>query len=193
MGILYDPVINDLSISVGRYLKSTLNLPKVARVPTKPGAIIRGLLGHLLAAKVSEEHFDSDFDSKLRPLIFDSALPIPEDIHIYYWVFPYDISVVMRDFGVTSLDYPSKGPTFCNSIRYFPLAYLMTNAAAYGELEELTTHRNSEIQSVASIPIRLTETKPAFWPAGAESNVVIGGESLWNSAVALPRHRGRQA
>lgn len=51
LGFRYDPIINDFAITVGRYLNSNLHFPEIISHRTRPAALMRGLLGHLIAAK----------------------------------------------------------------------------------------------------------------------------------------------
>ena len=60
LGEKYDTVLNDFAIGVGKFLKSTIDLPPIVHYETRPTALIRALLGHLLATKAHID--DVSFD-----------------------------------------------------------------------------------------------------------------------------------
>ncbi|MBI1807001.1 MAG: hypothetical protein HYR76_08130 [Ignavibacteria bacterium] len=196
MGRRYDAALNEFALSVGRYLKTQLSLPPIIQHNTRPAALIRGILGHLVSAKIERD--EAVLDKQISPLILDESLPIPDDIHIFYWIFPYDFICIVRDVAIVSLTDPTKSIHYCHFIKYFPIAYLVSNKPAYDGLEELTKFRNASIDDEIAIPIRLNQVKPIHWPEMVEdAKVMLGGQSLMNSvfasrktkkAASVPRH-----
>ncbi len=71
-------------------------LPSFTYIKTKPIRFIKCLLGHLLAAKTEIDN--SKFDGLVRNLIFSDSTAIPSNINILYWIYPYDCTVILRDF-----------------------------------------------------------------------------------------------
>ena len=69
LGATYDPALNELARTVGRFLRTPLTLPAVVQVETRPTAVVRAVLGHLLAARLSSE--DGFFDPDIRGLVLD--------------------------------------------------------------------------------------------------------------------------
>lgn len=176
IGQKYDVVIKDFANSVGRYLNSTLRLPPSVKHRTKPVALMRGILAHLLAAKIKLD--DGDFDNTLRELIRDESLPIPPDIFVHYWTYPYEQIVVLRDFAIASLKSHRAG--FFNTIKYFPIAYLISSVPDFCGLPELTAFRNCNVDEEVDIPIILEKTAHPFWPEApdADSVIVFGQEAV---------------
>ncbi len=183
MGRLYDTTINEFAISVGRYLKSQLTLPPIIYHKTRPAALIRGVLGHLIASKIERD--EALFDKRMAPLIFDSTKQIPSDIHIYYWIFPYGCSVTIRDMAIHLIFGPPKNIFFCHFIKYFPIAYMVSDKSPYKGVDELTQFREASLEDEIAIPIRLNDIKPANWPEMVDdTKIIIGGQSMANSIFA---------
>ena len=120
LGHKYDPIIKEFAFSVGRYLKAVLTFPKIIHHKTKPVALIRGILGHLLAAKA--EYDKVVFDEKVRTFLFDETAVIPDEIHVYYWLYPYPQVIIMNDFVMPARrgDFGEVG--LFHTLKYFPVA-----------------------------------------------------------------------
>lgn len=188
LGKRYDPIINDFAISVGRYLKSTLTFPPVVHHRTKPARLIRGILGHLLAAKIDVD--DVVFDREVREFLFNEDMPIPENIHIFYWLYPYDHTVITRDFVMPSVRGNYNNIAFFHTLKSFPIAYLISDVSGYSDLFELTIYRNVGIDEEVEIPIDLRRIEHPCWPDMADKgNFIIGGQSFVSSISALPRKK----
>jgi hypothetical protein len=190
LGDRYDPALNDFALSVGRFLNTSLELPPILHVDAKPGSIARAVLGHILAARLSLE--DSFFDHLIREAVLNPDDPMPEGINIFYWIYPYAQQVVFRD-GVM----PSKRGRFdaemiqrFGLLKYFPIAYLVTDADEYEGLEALTLWRNESAEQVLKLPVRLNQVFDAFWPEapGPGNFLLIGAEGM-ESVQAHPRGR----
>jgi len=67
---------------------------------------MKALLGHLVAAKVDIEN--TLFDQQAREYVLDINAPLPAEINIFYWVYPHDCSVTIRDFGCLRQEAHSK-------------------------------------------------------------------------------------
>lgn len=189
LGHRYDPALNEFSLTVGRYLRSGLTFPSVVHHRARPAAMIRGILGHLLAAKfqIDEVLFDRD----VREFIFDESKPIPDNIFIFYWLYPYEQSITMRDFGMLAVrgDF-GKNIGFCHVLKYFPIGYLIIDKPCYEGLEELTAYRHLSVEDEVEIPIRLDRVEHPHWPEIVdEGNIVFGGKSAKEAILARPKRR----
>ncbi|MBU2520904.1 MAG: hypothetical protein KKD50_01605 [Proteobacteria bacterium] len=186
IGVQYDTVINDFAISVGRYLKSQFKFPEVLHHKTKPVRLIRGILAHLVAAKV--EFDDSLFDQQVRELIFDETEEIPNKTHIFYWIYPYDCTIILRDFGMPAVRGNFKAFGFFQTLKYFPMAYLISNKPYYENLLELTKYRKHGIDDEIEIPIQLSRVEHHYWPEMVDKgNMLFGGQAVTGSITALPK------
>ena len=147
IGELYDPGINEFSKGVGSYLKSNLYLPPKIYYKAKPIKIIRGVLAHLLSAKIEVD--EVNIDKTIRDFIFDLKKPIPTNLHVFYWTYPYENTEILRDFGMPRLRGQWGTYTLFNTIKFFPIAYLITDIPNYESLPELTVfnHLHSVLAS----------------------------------------------
>lgn len=186
LGKEYDPTINEFAISVGLYLKSNLKFPPIIHHKTKPARLMRGILGHLVAAKIEMD--ESLFDETVREFIFDDNASIPGIINLFYWVYPYKRTVIMRDFAMPSArgDFGSFG--FFQTIKYFPIAYLATDLPRYESLFDLTKYRECSIDEEVNIPIQLEKSNHYYWPEMVDKgNFVMAGQAASNSVSAQPK------
>lgn len=189
LGHKYDPVLNDFSISVGRYLKSVLTFPSIINLRTRPGALMRGLLGHLIAAKTDFD--ETVFDEQVREYFFDEWKSVPTGIHLFYWLYPYIQTVIMRDFAMPAVRGNfGRGAGVFHTLKYFPIAYLVTNLSKYEGLFELTQYRNLGSDDETEIPIQLNRIEHPFWPEMVDDgNILLGSKSGASSVSARPRRR----
>ena len=188
LGSEYDPVINDFSISVGNYLNSNIKLPKVINHKVKPQRLMKALLGHLVAAKVDIEN--TLFDQQAREYVLDLSATLPKDINIFYWPYPHDCSITIRDFAMFTPRGTFNEPAIFQTLKYFPIAYLCCNKATYADLECLSWYREAGIDDEIEIPINLSRIEHPYWPEAPtdnDNNVFFGGQSAANSVHAKPK------
>jgi hypothetical protein len=187
LGHRYDPVLNNFALGVGGILKSTIEIPAVFHYKTQPVKLIKAILGHLLAAKNVIDN--AGIDQKIRHFLLDDNAQLPEEIKIFYWIYPYEDIVVIRDVFMSS-ERGSFGQFghFIGILKYFPVAYLVCNLPQYEELDELTFYRDLELDETVDIPIRLTNTRHSSWPEVVnEGNFIAFGPSINSSVHARPK------
>jgi hypothetical protein len=188
LGTEFDPTINDFALSVGRYLQSTIELPDTINHKVMPQRLMKAILGHLIAAKVEIEN--TLFDQQAREYVLDIAAPLPKDINIFYWLYPHDCSITMRDFVMFTPRGTFQEPAIFQTLKYFPIAYLCNDKSEYAGLDNLSWYRNAGIDDEIEIPINLRRTEHPYWPeapSDEENNIVAGGASAFNSVHAIPK------
>jgi len=186
LGRRYDPVLNEFAIGVGRFLNTTLEMPPIIRCETNPNLLIRAIVGHLLAAKGDFEN--TTIDEKLRSFFLDESAEFPNDLKIFYWVYPYPYIFVIRDVVMPAVR-GNLGTMGCFSIlKYFPIAYLVCDLAQYEGLDDLTFYYDKNSSKVVNIPIKLKQLKHPQWPEIVDdTNFIVGGQSLKSSVFATPK------
>lgn len=188
LGAKYDPILNDFAIGIGRFLNTTIDLPPVIDYETKPTALIRAILGHLLAAKAHID--DSIFDQRVRDFFFDESVGIPDDTRIFYWIYPYEDIVIIRDIVMPAVRGRGGKLGFFNILKYFPIGYVVCDLDSYEGLNELTRFRRLRPDQSASVPINLRGIRHPQWPEIVDGgNFIAGGLSLESSLHAKPRGR----
>lgn len=186
LGQQFDPVLNKLANDVTLLVRSPLHLPPVLEVETKPHRLIRAILGHFVAAKSGLD--DVVFDQQVRDFIFDQSAPLPDEINIFYWVYPYPLQVVIRDVGMPSKRGDFSDFMFCQILKYFPVAYLVSTAAEYEGLSKLTQHRSAAPDEVVKLQIGLRDVPHQHWPEAPErGNILFGGQAMESSVIGSPR------
>jgi hypothetical protein len=191
LGQKYDAVVNEFALSVGRYLKSGFKFPEIIHHKTKPQRLIKGILGHLIAAKA--EYDDVVLDTQVREFILDENSLVPNNIYMFYWLYPYNCTIILRDFGMPSVRGNFKDFGFFHTLKYFPIAYLVSDKPRYEGLLELTKYRNVQIDEEVEIPIDLKRVEHFYWPEMVDNrNILFGGQSAVNAVTAVPK-RMKQA
>lgn len=189
LGKKYDPALNEFTVTTGKLLQTTIHLPSIINVRARPTAIARAVLGHMLAAKI---HIDDVVpDREIREFFFDEDAPIPDSIHLFYWIYPYTSVVLIRDIAMPAARGRFDGSVGVFSIlKYFPVAYLVTDLQSYEGLTELTSFRHLKSSEFADIPIPLQKIHDLAWPEMVDdNNIVAGGISLQSSIYATPRRK----
>ncbi|MCX5801280.1 MAG: hypothetical protein NTX17_07840 [Candidatus Eisenbacteria bacterium] len=186
LGRKYDPVLNDFALGVGRFLNATLEITPIIKYETRPNLLIRAIVGHLLAAKGYFEN--TTIDEKLRNFILDESADFPDNLRIFYWVYPYPYVVVIRDVVMPAVR-GNFGTKSCFSIlKYFPIAYLVCDLAHYEGLDDLTFYYDENSSKLVNIPIKLRQVKHPEWPELVDdTNFMVGGQSFKSSLFATPR------
>lgn len=188
LGQKYDPILNDFAISVGKYLKTSLRLPNVINHPVKPQRLLKSLLGHLVAAKVDIEN--TAFDVAARNYVLNETAKLPKDINVFYWIYPYNCSVSIRDFAMFTPRGTFNEPAVFQTLKYYPVAYLLTDKSEYANLNSLSQFRDCELDDEVDIPVNLTRIQDPYWPeapSDEDNNVFFGGESAMNAIHARRR------
>lgn len=185
MGEAHDPHLNKLAKTVGGFFRTDLWVPPTVRVSTRPNALIRSILGHLVAARFgSGQGF---FDHYVRELINDDSAAIPEDIHVFYWIYPHHQQTVLRDSLMPAVRGRFAELQRFSLLKYFPLAYLVTTASAYEGLPCLTRWRDQPSHFETPLTIDFRCARGARWPeAPAPGSFLFGGNDLMESVLAEP-------
>ena len=195
LGVEYDPSLNDFAVSVGRYVRTALELPSTISHRVKPQRVMKALLGHLVAAKVEVE--DTYFDKLAREYVLGPGRPMPETLNIFYWIYPYQCSVTIRDFGMFTPRGTFNEPAIFQTLKYFPIAYLCSEKCDYAGLPSFSRYRCAGLDDEIEVPIDLRRVEDPFWPeapSDTDNNVFFGGQSASNAVLARPRvltQRGR--
>jgi len=191
LGQNFDPTLNEFAQSVTTYLRTTIHLPKTVHHKTKPKRLIKAVLGHLVAAKADLE--DTAFDRAAREYVLDASGELPRDIHIFYWPYPYLCSITIRDFAMFVPRGTFNEPAMFQTMKYFPIAYLVCSKPSYSGLNSLSMYQDSSLDEEIEIPIPLDRVEDAQWPEAphGKNNVFFGGQSAVDAIVAQPRFPGR--
>ena len=185
LGSNYDLALGQFSRTVESFISSSIDLPASFEVECFPNAIIRSVLGHLLAAKT--EHDDVVIDSLIRPSILDKSVPIHEDIHIFYWVYPYDKTIILRDFGMSAVRGRFDKPGVFSMMKFYPIAFLLTyQLPEYAGLHSLHQFNGLSADDKACLTVDLQTVRSSAWP---ENKGILVGRAERDSVYSVPHTR----
>lgn len=181
LGTMYDPAFIDFTIQVGRLLRTRLHLPSTMNINGKPQKIMRAVLGHLAAQGVDRYKKGPDTEP-LRDYFIDPAAPLPDWINIYYWVYPFQRQVLVRDCALTDLRV--KEPVLIWFMKFFPVAFMVTwrEPAGYEfDLPNLAQHRVLGLEDGVDLPIHLDHIPHEYWPEAPTDHSIVtyGQEAIW--------------
>jgi hypothetical protein len=185
IGREYDIVLNKFSLDIGRLLKSKLIFPKTIRIKTKPIRLIKALFGHVLAAKIELD--DVTLDKEIREIVKNINMPLTDNWKVFYWLYPYNDIVIMRDFSMIAKRGQHSGDAgIFNIIKYFPVAFAISNLEKYEGLEELTKYKNYSIDDEIEISINLKNYRHPYWPEAVEDDnpYILTGQTARNGISA---------
>lgn len=185
LGGQYDRMLNDFALGVGRFLKTTLILPATTTFETKPARLLRALFRHLLAAKAEVEHTKPD--EAMRQFVLDPTAALPPELNVFYWIYPYPEVHVIRDVAMPSRYASLAKPGIFSMLKYFPVAYLVTNLREYEGLPSLSFYCPVDIDAVVRLPLLLASAKPPDWPDDGNNIIAGAGASAHSSVSAFPK------
>lgn len=172
VGSEFDPTLNDLNKRIIQILqpdKPTL-VKNPIKLKTKPIRLMKAVLEHILSAKLNIDNTLPD--KKIRESLFKTN-EIPSDINIYYWFYPYDITIILRDIALPVKTGDFSKCTFASLIKYFPLAFIITDSQEFRGLKNLTQYRDLGIDDEVEIEIYIDKFKVSDWPERVDENNIL--------------------
>ena len=190
---LIDRIKNGLkNIQYSHYLNCNIQVNRVARA----------VVGHMLASK---EYYDDQTitDTVLRDFFLDPRALPPNDMHLFYFFYPYDYIVIARDvvpFRLERENDPFVAPTGSISCIYsYPIAFLLSHGdeSQYFKLKDMFSYCTDNIDEKKEILFDFstfsypTTSLPRHfaWPINISTDPdgamgVMGGESAQSLIIA---------
>ena len=179
LGTRYDHVIVDFTRSVRTYSEAaSVHLPSpVVHHPVKVQRLMKGILGHLLAAKPNLD--EATFDQTTRKYVLEEEESLPENLHLFYWTYLYDVIQVRRDFLMSWVSGTHRCTAGFSTLKFRPIGYIVSDTPQYAGLCSLSKYRDLEIDDEVEIPIDIRCVHDKDWPdvPDEDRNVVIVGDS----------------
>ena len=114
----------------------------------------------MLASKTSK--CDSPIDKITREYLFDEKAILTNDIHLYYWFYPFDCTIIRHN--VNQLNPFKLSNEYYSVLKSFPLGF----AISYGEpleiLCNLTKYNTNNFQKERDIPLVISSQYPMDYP-----------------------------
>jgi len=190
LGSEFDSALGDLCRNIETLINSQvqLTLPNSVTVKCRPNAVMKSILGHMLAAKTQTD--EVVIDELARECILDSNLPIHPDIHIFYWIYPYEITMILRDFAMPAKRGYLNTTGFFNMIKFYPISFLITHQLPqYENLLSLHSFNQFSPQDEADIELRLNPVRRMTWPEECKGleNYLMTGRAAEDSVFSTPK------
>jgi hypothetical protein len=188
LGSKYDLALGEFSKKVESFVESSIALPDSFEIECCPNAILRSVLGHLLAAKTETDEIV--IDSLIRPSILNETVPIHDDIHVFYWIYPYEKTIILRDFLMPAIRGMLDTKGHFNMIKFYPIAFLITyQLPTYEGLSSLHKFNSIPVNDKACVTINLQAAKSSTWPEECleTEHFLLFGRAIKDSVYSVPR------
>ena len=163
-----------------------MTLSANARFDTVPARLLRGLLAHLLSAKLVPTA--GVVDQHIREYLADHTRSFNPNWHLYYWLYPHAPISVFRDFGMMVPTSSGRETAFCSVVKFPPLAMLLTDAKYFLGLPDLCAFSHVGIDDPGRVHLSFANVRPQDWPEGTDhSGFVVTGDSGTQSLHGTPR------
>lgn len=173
-----DNRLKRLAREVRSIIESPIYRLRPVLVNTPPNIIMRSVLGHLLAAKTETGY--KPFEVNTRPCIQDYSVSIPDNLHLFYWVYPFRTIRIWRDFATTTIPGRADSLASFQLLKFYPLAFLVTEASHFKGLHTLDEFRNSGLSEKADLMLHLDGVPVEDWPESPEDDrmVMLSGTAI---------------
>ncbi|MCH8059491.1 MAG: hypothetical protein IIA11_03425 [Proteobacteria bacterium] len=168
-------------------------MPNEITVVLRPQKIARAVVGHLLAANAVEEAktgiVSAPFPDALRRYFLNDEEALPDNIDIYWWIYPYRRQVVIKGAGKMTMK--GGGTIFGHILKFLPLGFwVLWERPAHVSLQvpTLVPDKRMGIDEVAQTSIALNSPPPLDFPEAPmdDEATLMHAES---TSVGTPRKR----
>lgn len=181
----YDGALAELVTITEAHLKGTDGLRTLFRPAVRPGAIVRSLLGHIMSAKLESD--EVQLDCWIRDYL--NGQPLNENVWIYFWLYPYPVTTVARDFVFHDGWNHGTSDGMSSVIKFFPWAFLVADEDLDLPLPTLNQFASLTPAKVISIAVNLEIYMPAFWPERPNrKHIVLGGRTFFDAVCSIDGH-----
>jgi hypothetical protein len=166
---------------------ASIRLPQRIVLRARASAILRSVLGHIVAAKTQDDQVP--LDGKIRSYLADSEALDPS-IKVYCWLYPFLPIVVARDFTFVVVRQNAEGsPGIVSVLKFFPLAFCVVDGRGGLNPEGLTTlheFATRDTNDLIDLTVWRDPLLPPGWPERSQGDhVVLGGRTYIDSVTTL--------
>jgi len=175
LGIHYDPELIKLSRELGLFVRtkyrSGIALPEQISLLVKTNRVARAVVGHLLAAVpwlASDKPFlvENQFHESMREYFLDPNKQLPEDLEIYYWLYPSNTYVIVRGLTVGRID-NGKYYVHGDLLKFLPVAFWVVYkhmSTGIVGAQKLIKNREGGIDNSEYLDISFRRIPSIYWP-----------------------------
>ena len=193
LGIKYDPFLKQFTSDISQVVDLSINkgfvFPKSITVNISLQRVVRSIIGHTMAAyvreKMTEPSENIPYIESLRNYFLNDSEPIPDNLQIYYWVYPSEIQVII--LGCSLSYFGRKTQIIGDLMKFYPAAFWIVwdPPDEKIELNPLISKRNLGIDEQTEVPVSYFKPPPIDWPENPRDNQFV----LLNSEVAYVTKR----
>lgn len=194
LGAECDPELVLLCTRADNILRSPLALPPRFTVDVRPARVLRAVVGHLLATEPTRRPV-GPFEEGLAEFFLDTKLSPPHQLECFYWLYPFNDQVILRDVGMTRLG-RGLSPLIFKLLKFYPLSFMLTwerneQDWVFSVPELARFHSHLSYDAIAPVLIDLRTLPHQRWPEAPASDgaLLIGGQPLH----ASPRVQNRRS
>jgi hypothetical protein len=196
-GISYRTICHDCNNLLGkRYDKSISKFYGTVRHSSKkeniemivrPNAIMRGIMGHFIAAKTT--HKLSTADEIFRKYAIQPECEIPDEIHFYVIFSPFKEIRIIRDIMMMA-GTNTKNASILNIIKIDPIAIVISDKPFLGSIfMDWNCYRNIYWQKEVKIILNPNDFLPHGMPENDSRFVRLLGQYAYESICATIKKR----
>ena len=185
LGTYYDPALIDLSNEITALAlgakRRKLALSRSIYPFIRPQRIARAVVGHVLAGLAVEETnqglLSSPISDSLRSYFLDDTAGLPDDLEIYYWVYPSRRQVLIKNVGKSLTNSAGKREVaFGHVFKFLPLSFWLVFNGSNQEsdlVKPLIRDKTMALDGVEQVEIDLHRVPPLDFPEAPKGNEFI--------------------
>ena len=151
---------------------------------TNIGAVIKGVVGHILATTSFEQSSNSTYDQSLREYFLNDV--IPDNYELYLYIYPYKNIVYtaknLCPIKIKKNKLAKNIPLCLVTVLYFyPFAFIFSEKGSYdgiGLFESLKTNEIRFDKNCNWVNSKVECYLPPFWPLQTDDKLLDGVEGL---------------
>lgn len=82
--------------------------------------VLRAVAGHLLATQSGRSPV-GPFEEGMAEFFLNTRLPLPHQLEYFYWPYPFNDQVIVRDAGLTRLSH-GQSPLIIKLLKFYELS-----------------------------------------------------------------------
>lgn len=199
LGIDYDPNLIEMANHIGRYLKAekniNLSIPRQTNIKIKPQRVARAVVGHLLAfanpKRLHKPPASTPYHDTLREYFLNPHLQLPENIDIYFWVYPAHLHVLIDCHSVMVNFF--KHLVMGSLLKFFPIAFWVVidkPQEVSFNIPKLIENKKLSLDDETSISVNFKDIPRIQWPETPDKDGAIMSAD-GNSILAKKRKRNK--
>jgi hypothetical protein len=187
----FDPALKALCDEVHQVLTSRIVRLSPIQVSFRPNAVLRAVLGHMLAAKPQTD--DAWPDPLLRPVLLDRTASLPGTVHVYWWVYPHRSIQIRRDFVMPQRPWQFDTLGIFSVVKFYPLGFAVTDCTNFAGLPDLAVFGATPTTTEVEVELPVLRRVPERWPdVVGDGRFIIGGSAFSACVTARPRQTDSQ-